>query len=133
MTERSYVLRDASIRDNCVRYVSGLPVGDKPLQVIIKPFKRKRRAEANNYYWLLLTHISTEAFRMKVSEEYYTPEIWHEHYKKKFLGKKVVISGDIELLPESSADKSVVEFMDYTAQVEADAADMGIVVPHINQ
>ena len=123
------MLRNDEIKANCLKYVASLPVSEKPLEVKIKPFKRKRRVEANAYYWLLLTHIAQEMYRMKLTDQYYTPEMLHEYYKRKFLGKRVVINGDVLLLPESSADKSVLEFLDYVTQVEADASEMGIIVP----
>lgn len=129
---RLYILHSDEIKVNCLKYISSLPVGEKPLQVEIKPFKRKRRVEANSYYWALLTHIASEMFRLKISDQYYTPEIHHEYFKRKFLGKKVVINDTVLLLPESTADKSVIEFMDYVAQIEADAAEFGIIVPQQN-
>ena len=128
MNERVYVLRNDEIKANCLKYVASLPVSEKPLEVKIKPFKRKRRVEANNYLWAMYTQIATEAYRMKITDQYYPPEYFHEYFKKEFLGKKVVIDGDIHLLPESTADKSVVEFMDFCTQVECWAAEHNIII-----
>lgn len=129
MNERKYILRDERIKGNCVDFVSRLPLADKPMEVIIRPHKRVRRTEANSYYWSMLTHIATEATRQGIVDEYKAPEVWHEYFKQKFLGMRVVIDGDVSLIPSTTTDKSVMEFMDYTMQVEAWAAEHGIVVP----
>lgn len=138
MTERTYKLIDNERRDNCARYVASLPTGTKPpLEVLIRPYRKRRSSDQNSRYWWMLTLIAQEAHRSGLSCDpetgesvYRDPETFHEYFKRRFLGKRVVIDGDIELLPESSARQTVMEFADYMTQVEAWAAEHGIVIPN---
>ena len=130
MPERLYILRDTERHQNCLHYIGSLvPSMDRPMQVQIKPYKKRRSAQMNSRYWAILSTIAQEAYRLKLCEEYYHPEHWHEYFKRQFLGKKVVINGDVLLLPESSANKSTMEFMDFVQQVEVWAAEHQIVIP----
>jgi hypothetical protein len=44
-----------------------------------------------------------------------------------------VIDGDVKLLPESSANKGVKRFSDYCDQVDAWAAEHGIIIPEMHE
>ena len=128
--ERIYIFRDEDRKANCLQYLNNLaPNKERPFQVKISLYKKKRSVQMNARYWAVLTCIAQEAARLGITDKFYEPEYWHEYYKRKFLGKKVVINGDVLLLPESSANKSTIEFMDYMNEVEADAAGMGIIIP----
>lgn len=132
--ERLYVLRAPEQKENCIRYISTLvPNNDRPLQITIKPYKKRRSVQANARYWSILTTVAQEAFRLGLCESYYSPEHFHEYFKRLFLGKKVVINGDVLLLPESSANKSTMEFQDFVLQVEVWAAENGIVIPEYGE
>ena len=135
--ERRYILRDDQRKQNCTAYIGTLrPDAKHPMQVLIAPFKKKRSVEQNARYWLILTIIAQEAFRLGLSCDpesgeikFYEPEIWHEWAKRKFLGKRVIIDGDLLLLPESSAQQSVMDFAQYMIELEVWAAENGIVIP----
>jgi len=93
-----------------------------PLEVVIKPYKRNRSVEQNDYYWTVLTHISGETG--------YTKDDLHDMLRYKLLGmqKKEVAGVVIEYLPSTTKLK-VGEMADYITQIEAWAAPMGIALP----
>jgi len=134
MTSRDYILRTPDVQANCVKYVSSLrPDDDHPLLVSVKPWVKRRSTDQNARYWAWLTIIAGEAARLGVSDKFYDPEVWHEHFKKLFLGKRVVIDDTVELLPESSANKGVRRFSEYCEQVDAWAAERGIIIPAMGE
>ena len=128
--KRQFILRDEQIRQNAARFINELPINDQPFTVTVERYKKRRSVEANNRYWAILTFIAAEAYRLKITDKYYEPEYFHEHFKREFLGKRVVINGDILILPESTANKSTTEFSDFVTQVEAWAAQNGILIPN---
>lgn len=133
MTQRDYILRTADIQANCLRYISSLrPDTEHPLQVTVKPYTKKRSTEQNSRYWAWLTVIADEAARTGLTQKRYSPEHWHEFFKREFLGQKVMIDGDVYLLPESSANKGVKRFSEYCDQVDQWAAEHGIIIPDMH-
>lgn len=133
MTERAYILRTPEIQANCLRYVTSLrPDEDHPLQVTVKPYQRRRSTEQNARYWAWLTIIADEAARIGLSDRRYDPESFHEFFKREFLGKKVIVDDTVYLLPESSANKGVKRFAEYCDQVDAWAAEHGIIIPDMH-
>ena len=141
MTERTYILRTPEIMSNCLRYMTALrPDEDRPMQVTVKPYKKRRSVAQNALYWQMLTIIAQEGFRLGITKDpdtdepkYFPPEVIHEYMKRKFLGKRVVVCDDLLLLPESSANKSTVVFSEFIDQIDAWAAEHGIIVPDMHQ
>jgi len=93
-----------------------------PLEVVIKPYKRNRTVEQNDYYWTVLTHISQETG--------YTKDDLHDMMRYKFLGmqKKEVAGVVIEYLPSTTKLK-VGDMADYITQIDAWSAERGIALP----
>jgi len=96
---------------------------DEPLEISIRPYKRNRSREQNDYYWALLTAIANETG--------HTKEEIHELMRYRFLGmqSKEIAGHRIEYLPSTTKLK-VGEMADYITQIEAWAASLGIALPY---
>lgn len=93
-----------------------------PIEIVIKPYRKNRSLEQNEYYWVVLTHISSETGHSK--------EDLHDMLRNKFLGMqtKSVCNEEIQYLP-STRKLKVGEMADYITQIEAWAALLGIRLP----
>lgn len=93
-----------------------------PLLVTVKGEKEQRRNSQNRLYWQVLTEISEQL-------GHGTDEVWHEYFKRKFLGVKEVIlpDGQIHYAGLSSADLTVGDFTDYITSIEAWATERGVI------
>lgn len=119
---RSFILRNASIRSSCSTVVANLPTDqDRPLEVVIRDYKAKRNTDQNARYWVMLHEISDQAW---VDGKQYSAEVWHEHYKRKFIGVDDLPSGGT--MAKTTTGLSVSEFAEYMTKCEADAAQMGV-------
>ena len=80
---------------------------------------RKRTKAQNRRYWGngVLKQIADQA---TVNGRLYSAEIWHEQFKRQFIGVIELPSG--EVIGKSSADLTTAEFCEFCDQVEAYAA-----------
>jgi len=86
---------------------------------------RKRTKKQNRRYWGngVLKQIADQAV---VNGKMYAPDIWHELFKRKFLGAHELPDGTV--VGASSAGLSVADFCDFCTQVEAYAVqELGVV------
>ena len=61
MTVRSFILRNADIRDRAVAFVASLPVDDgRPFEVLAQEHEEIRTAEQNEKMWAMLTDLSEQ-------------------------------------------------------------------------
>lgn len=105
-------------------FFSKLPEGQR-FKVTVEEYKSKRSLEQNARYWVILTQISEQV--TDENERKYSPEVWHEFFKAKFLGKDaVIIDNEPVLLPRTTTTLKVLEFGDYMTQCEAWAVDHGV-------
>jgi hypothetical protein len=81
--------------------------------------RRKRTKPQNRRYWGggVLAQIAAQAV---VNGKQYPAEVWHEHYKRKFIGVIELPSG--EVVGKSSTALDTAEFSAFCDQVEADGA-----------
>ena len=88
--------------------------------------KRKKRTNLQNRrYWGngVLKQIAEQA---AVNGRMYSPEIWHELFKKQFIGVEELPDGS--LIGKSSTELTTAEFCEFCDKVEAYAAsDLGVV------
>ena len=111
MTERRFVLHSAAILDHMVAFLSKHLGGDRPLEVIVRPYIEKRSLEQNARLWLL----HTAAAKVVGC----SPEDMHEDMLCAMFGYTEVRmpSGDLKRVPlkRSSARnrKEFAEFMEY--------------------
>ena len=97
---------------------------DKRYRVTIEEYKSKRSLEQNSRYWLILSFIAEQ---VKPEGREYSPEVWHEWAKAKFLGKDtIVIDGEPVLVQKTTTKLKVLEFGDYMTQVEVWAVDHNV-------
>lgn len=82
--ERRISLRNETVRKNALALISNLPVSDsRPLQMIIREEAKGRTLDANARMWVgPLTDIAVQAW---VSGKQFSPEVWHEHFKREYL------------------------------------------------
>lgn len=81
--------------------------------------RRKRTPKQNRRYWGggVLAQVAAQAV---VNGKQFPAEVWHEHYKRKFIGVVELPSG--EVIGASSTELDTAEFSHFCDQVEADAA-----------
>lgn len=86
--------------------------------------KRKRTAPQNKRYWGkgVLAQIAAQA---AVNGRLFPAEIWHEQFKRQFIGVEELPCGQV--IGKSSTDLSTVEFSEFCTAVEAYAAtELGV-------
>lgn len=87
--------------------------------------KRKRTPAQNRRYWGkgVLAQIAEQA---APGGKLYSPEVWHEQFKRKFIGVEQLPDGSV--VGKSSTALTTSEFCDFCDQVEAYAAsELGVV------
>ena len=84
--------------------------------------RHKRTLPQNNIYWELLGEI---AKKLKTQEGYFSDEVWHEYFKRRYLGADDVRlpNGKTSVITRSTADLEIPEFGEYFDKVQAWAAD----------
>jgi hypothetical protein len=87
--------------------------------------RRKRTKPQNRRYWGkgVLTQIAEQA---TVNGRLFAAEIWHEQFKRQFIGVIELPNG--EVIGKSSAGLTTVEFSEFCTAVEAYAAtELGVI------
>jgi len=93
-------------------------------EVVFRPYKHKRSIEQNARYWAILNDIADQ---LKPDGREYSPEVWHEYFKSKFIGKDTVeVNGDVVLVPKSSTKLNVEDFGIFMTKVEVWAVNNGV-------
>jgi len=134
MQARSFVLKSESIRELIIRAIQNLPVAnDQVFEIVIRIFKPKRSNPQNNLYWVRLDEISEQAW---FGTRQFDADTIHEFVKRKFLPE--VTAKGVEkwrwlpdggrVLRMSTTDLDTKEFSEYFIQVEAFAADLGVMM-----
>jgi len=111
------------ISERVERWIETLSDELLPVEVTIKPYKKNRSLEQNDFYWTVITLISAETG--------YSKDEIHDLMRYKFLGlqSKDISGQKIEYLPSTTKLK-IGEMADYITQCEAWAAEMGIRLPY---
>lgn len=92
---------------------------------------RKRTKPQNARYWStgVLSQISSQAV---VNGHLFSPEAWHEQFKRQFIGVIELPNGQVQGM--SSADLSTVEFSEFCTKVEAYAAtELNVIFYELSQ
>ncbi len=117
------ILRTPELRRRAMEAIRALPLNEV-YECDLKPWKSTRSQEQNALYWVRLTEISEQLFP---DGKQYSPEVWHEWLKAKFLGKTViVVDGEPHIVPKTTTTLKTVDFADYLTQVEAWGAEHGV-------
>ena len=86
--------------------------------------RRKRTKAQNRRYWGggVLAQVAAQAV---VNGKQYDAEVWHEQFKRQFIGVVELPDGSVQ--GESSTDLTTAEFSDFCTRVEAYAAsELGV-------
>lgn len=86
--------------------------------------RRKRTSPQNRRYWGngVLAQIAAQAV---VNGRMYSAEVWHEQFKRQFIGVEELPNGQV--IGKSSAGLTTTEFSEFCEQVEAYAAsELGV-------
>jgi len=91
---------------------------------VLEVKKRKRTGKQNRRYWGsgVLAQIAAQAC---VNGKLYSAEVWHEQFKRQFIGVIDLPSG--EVIGQSSTELTTAEFCEFCDKVEAYACtDLGV-------
>lgn len=117
---RPFYLINNDVKARAIEAIKNAPAGYKV--TITKP---PRSLDQNARYWSrgVLWQIADQA---RVGGQKYTPELWHELFKKMFLGVEQLPDGSV--IGKSSTKLTVSEFSKFIEQVEAYAVtELGVV------
>ena len=94
----------------------------------IKEYKSSRSLAQNRRYWDILTDTASQAPAL-TGDDYFTPDAWHLHFRKRFLGFDVIETpGGVIEMPKSTKKLKIKPFSDYMTQVEVFAVEMGVML-----
>ena len=81
---REVLLRSEILRDSAIAALRNAPLDpDKPLQFVLREEPRKRKPDQNALMWAgPLADIAEQGY---VNGRTFTPEVWHEHFKREYL------------------------------------------------
>jgi hypothetical protein len=91
----------------------------------------KRSNPQNRFYWLLIHQI---AENVKPQGKEYSPEVWHEWAKQRFIGADEINlpNGKTMIKGKSSADLDTAAFAEYMRSVEEFAMSRNVYLDEIN-
>jgi hypothetical protein len=96
-----------------------------PLAVEVSEYKEKRNNEQNKHYWKLLQFIAGNAW---INGRRFDDEIWHQQFRRWFLG--LVDLPDGKTVGISTTSLNVSEFAAYVKQIERYATEeLGLALP----
>ena len=119
---RQFVLREESQCRALYAYLRhnwpAMAAQGKPLAVTVAEHKDKRHAQQNRLYWALLRQVANQAM---VDGRRYSDEVWHEQFKREFIGCEELPSG--ATVGISTTALSVEEFSTYIERIREYASD----------
>lgn len=97
------------------------------MELLLRPAKSKRSQEQNRRYWALLREVAAVVW---VGNRRYSDEVWHEQFKRWFIGIEEVTmpDGQTEQRGMSTTTLTVSEFNTYMTEIEAWCAEQGFPV-----
>lgn len=111
MSQRTYVLRDAGVKDRFKRFIDSLPA-DKVFEVTVSPFKERHTGAQRAKWHAMISEIARETGN--------DPDDVKDALKEMFGPKReVTIRGVSRLVPKSSALYSVEEYSEMIDRTSA--------------
>ena len=131
MTSQRFILHpngDPQVIQNLYQAITNRDA-EKSWEVIIKPYRKNRSLDQNNYYWGVV--LPTIQYVIQESRgEHYSTEDLHEWFRDKFLPHRVItIKGETKAVQPSTSKLTIKEFSDYLESIIQFAAESGIVIP----
>lgn len=108
-------------------FLSNFLIGPKDdYELVLQRRVKSRSGQQNRRYWAILNEIAG----IVVQGERYTAEVWHEYFKVRFIGAEDVRlpNGKVITRPLSTTDLDVIQFGEYMEQIEAWAAQHGLLL-----
>ena len=133
MMLRTFVLREKRHLDALLSFLAGnwevMSTTKRPMQVDCFPESVKRSLSANRYYRVILQQIARQAW---IDGRQFDPDIWHEFFKRKFLGVDDLPGGGT--MAVSTTGQNVQEFAAYIHEVEAyGATELGVIFDDLGE
>lgn len=102
----------------------------KEIEIILRERKSKRSIDQNRRYWAILREVAAVVW---VNGRQYSDEVWHEHFRRTFIGKNEITlpDGSTELRGISTTTLNVGEFTEYMDRIEQWCAEQGYIVGDI--
>ena len=126
ISDRRIILRNEQCRSAALQTIVNLPIDEQHiLEILIRPYKAKRRNEANALYWVRLTEISEQCW---IGGRKFDADTLHEYCKRQYLPHECAKAvqkwtflpeSEERVLRMSTTDLNTSEFADYLTQVEA--------------
>lgn len=127
MTERIIVLHTAVEVERACMVLRGLSVLAKPAwEIAVREHKTKRTLDQNKRYHAVCKEISEQLY---AEGRPYDPDTLKEYFKRLFIGttEAVLPDGKTVQYGISTTTLSVGEFADYMTQIDAWAAEHGVI------
>lgn len=114
--------------DRACAHIRAQVAAGRALVVRIDEPKRLRSLKANARYWILVTLISDH---VRPQGQVYEKDIWHHWLKRRFMkpAEYTLPSGKVVQEWPSTSDMPHEDFLAYMTQVEAWAAERGVIMP----
>lgn len=128
MTERRWFLRGpANIKSLfrvCYDAACAAVQSGADMELVLRPLKSKRSQEQNRRYWALLREVAATVW---VGGRRYSDEVWHEQFRRWFIGLEdyILPDGSTEQRGISTTTLTVQEFNDYMRNIESWCAEQG--------
>lgn len=97
------------------------------VDVIVRPRKSKRSIEQNKRYWALLREVAATVW---VDGRQFSDEVWHEQFRRWFIGmdETIMPDGEVVIRGISTTTLTVAEFTDYMTRIEHWCMEQGFPV-----
>jgi NinB protein len=111
MNRRLYIIRTSEDARRIGDMIAGADIVS-PLQVDVKPYKKKRSVDQNALYWVRIGEIARH-IRETTGKSFSSDDI-HAFFVDKYLDKRIIeMAGEVKTVPRSTTSLSVMEFTDY--------------------
>ena len=130
--KKQWILRDRSIRERLIVWLNGLDINlEKPLRVLVEPYKKNRSLAQNSLMWLWLNQMAkTLQVEHGVKAD---SEGLKQYFQEKWLGYKAVWIDEERMYKRviGTSELNTAQFTEFLQQIEAYAAsELGMTLPH---
>lgn len=95
-----------------------------PYEIVLRPLKAKRSGDQNRRYWALLREVAANVW---VDGRQYADEVWHEHFKRAFIGCEEIVlpSGERQVFGISTTTLTVADMGRYMDEISRWCVEQG--------
>lgn len=127
-----FIVRNERVRGEATHAVESIKAtDDTPMEVVIRPYKERRRLEQLAYlFGVVYEHIRFHLAECGMTEEIYSSQDIHEYLARKFMPTKVVeVNGETIIKRWSASGATVKELSQHIEHCIRWAAEIGCIVP----